>query len=252
MPGSNGFIIDPLNDDSMPWARTLLYTRTFEEEIDWVSNELVRCSTLSKSDLPDLSKVEACVVIKNRDRAIVFANEAFRRFFSGGKEVLGRNEESLTIWRNAKMNGQIDDMILDGMQFVDCEHVGGDADGRSYTFRTYKSAIEDLQLPDFHILGISRPIAFLGTSSTEQKSRLADLHGLFISMDSIDQKICRLDAMGEMTKDISRSVGLTSRSIENRRKKMQELFHVERTMEVIRITIRLEEHGLLPPTDPNS
>ena len=72
---------------------------------------------------------------------------------------------------------------------------------------------------------------------------------MFLSMNSIDQTICRMDALGEMTKDIARSVGLTSRSIEIRRKKMQELFQVERSMEVIRITIRLEEHGLLPPFD---
>ena len=251
MPGSDGCIIDPPNDDRLPWARTLLYTRSFEEEIDWVTNELARCSTLSQMDQPDLSKVEACVAIKNRERLIVFANDPFRRFFSGGKEVLGSKEESLTIWRNAKMNGQIDNMILEGTQFVDCEHVGRDAQGRFYTFRTFKSALEDLHLPEFHILGISRPIAFLGTSSPEQKARLADLHALFLSMDSIDQSICRLDAVGEMTKDISRSVGLTSRSIEIRRKKMQQLFQVERSMEVIRITIRLEEHGLLPPLDSN-
>jgi len=252
MPGSDESINDPSKDDRLPWARFLVYTRTFEEEIDWASSELVRFASQANAEQPDFSKVEACVYVENRERVIVLANDPFRRFFSGGKEVLGRNEEALKIWRNTKMNSQIDEMILDGTQFVDCEHAGRDADGRSYTFRTYKCAIEELTLPEYHILGISRPIAFLGNSSPEQSFRLADLHALFISMNSIDQLICRMDAIGEMTKDIARAVGLTSRSIENRRKKMQELFHAERSMEVIRITIRLEEHGLLPPFETES
>ncbi len=247
MLDSDGSNEHPLNDDRLPWTRSLVYTRTFEEEIDWVSSELSRFATQANLGHPDFSRVEACIFIKNRERVIVLANDPFRRFFSGGKEVLGKNEEALNIWRNAKMNSQIDDMILDGTQFVDCEHVGRDAEGRSYTFRTYKCAIEEFSLPEYHILGLSRPIALLGTSSPEQKFRLTDLHAIFISMDATDQMICRMDALGEMTKDIARSVGLTSRSIENRRRKMQELFQVERSMEVIRITIRLEEHGLLPP-----
>lgn len=252
MPGSDRSINDPLKDDRLPWTRSLAYTRTFEEEIDWASSELARVASQLNAELPDFSKIEACICIKNRERVIVLANDPFRKFFSGGKEVLGRNEEALQIWRNAKMNSQIDEMILDGTQFVDCEHVGGDADGRSYMFRTYKCAIEEITIPEYHILGISRPIAFLGNSSPEQSFGLADLQGLFMSMDSIDKLICRMDALGEMTKDIARAVGLTSRSIENRRKKIQELFRVERSMEVIRITIRLEEHGLLPPFEMES
>ena len=79
--------------------------------------------------------------------------------------------------------------------------------------------------------------------------RLYTLHEkLAVLVDSIDRTICRMDAQGDLTKEIAGSVGLTSRSIENRRKKMQQHFQVERGMEVIRITIRLEEHGLLPPT----
>ena len=70
-----------------------------------------------------------------------------------------------------------------------------------------------------------------------------------LSLDAINQTICRLDARGDATKSVAECVGLTTRSIEIRRKKIQELFQVERSMDVILITIRLEEHGLLLPLE---
>ncbi len=79
-----------------------------------------------------------------------------------------------------------------------------------------------------------------------QEKSLAELFELFQSLDHTDQVTCRMDAKGECTKDIAQAVGLSPRAIELRRKKMFELFGVERPMELIRITIRLEENGLLP------
>ncbi len=73
-----------------------------------------------------------------------------------------------------------------------------------------------------------------------------ELLDIFQSLDVIDQRTCRLDAKGETTKDIAAAVNLSPRAIEIRRRKMFELFGVERPMELVRITIRLEEHGLLP------
>lgn len=231
------------------WAKELVYSRSFKQEQSLILEEVNRWRPFCGERELDLSQVEACVAIKNKERNIVFANSAFRYFFAAGNQVVERSTEAFTFWKTAKLSQQTDELILEGTQSIDVEHVGRDAEGRGYTFRTYKCSLAEWTNPNYFILGVSRPIALLGNSEHEQSKKLSELHALFVSLDAVDQTICRLDAQGELTKDIAASVGLTSRSIENRRKKLLGLFRVERFMEIIRITIRLEEHGLLPPNE---
>ncbi len=231
------------------WVSTLLYSRSFEEERAGILNLAGGWFSSPESLALPLSQVEACVSIKTSERIVVYANEAFRYFLSKDSNVVGKNDKAFVYSKDAELVKQTDELILGGTQSVDCEHVGRDAHGKAYTFRTFKCKLRSSVDKNEFIFTMFRPIALLGKSSFESVKTLSELHALFLSLDAIDQTICRLDAHGELTKEIAANVGLTSRSIENRRKKMQELFQVERGIEIIRITIRLEEHGLLPPID---
>ncbi len=231
------------------WVNTFLYAVPFEEERARVVELARGWFTSQDTTALSLSLVEACVSIKSSERIIVFANEAFRYFISQDSTVVGKNESSFAFSKDAELAKQTDELIIGGIQSVDCEHVGRDAQGRAYTFRTFKCKLISPNDNCEYIFTMFRPLAIVGRSSSENGRPLSELHAMFLSLDTIDQTICRLDAQGELTKEIAANVGLTSRSIENRRKKMQEFFRVERGMDVIRITIRLEEHGLLPPID---
>ncbi len=235
------------SQENPDWMTSLAFSTSFDEIktqaldciLSWYPHRHIRQL--------DLNGLEACVAIKNQDRAIVYQNVAFQHFFTGGQNPVGRGNESLTFWKTVQVSQKTDDLIFEGVKSIDCEHVGKDSAGRYYTFRTYKSTLAELQDPAFFLFGVARPIAILGTTEAEKGKSLSELFGLFQSLDGIDQQVCRLDAKGESTKDIAAGVGLTSKSIENRRNKMIAMFGVQRPMDLIRITIRLEDHGLLPP-----
>ena len=229
------------------WMTSLEFGTSFDEIKTQALDVILSWYPHRHSRQLDLNRLEACVAIKNQDRAIVYQNAAFQHFFTSGQNSVGRGNESLTFWKTVQVSQKTDDLIFEGARSIDCEHIGKDSAGRYYTFRTFKSTFAELQDPDFFLFGVSRPIAILGTTEAEKGKSLSELFRLFQSLDDIDQSVCRLDAKGESTKVIAAGVGLTSKSIENRRNKMIALFGVQRPMDLIRITIRLEDHGLLPP-----
>ncbi len=240
---------EPIQDNggSCPaaWEQTHRYATTFEETKALVLKAICDWYPQRASRELDLSGFEACVAVKNYDWNIVFENASFRRLFTGGIPGMGRGADAFVYRKSNSISASTDQLIRDGATMIEFEHINGDHLGRLCTVRTYKCRLDELSDPNFYILGISRPLALIGTTEKEQEKSLNELFGIFQKLDDTDQTICRLDAKGDTTKDIAASVGLTSRSIEIRRKKMMDLFDVHRPMELIRITIRLEEHGLL-------
>jgi len=232
--------------ENYDWWSTLQYTTSFDELKSHVLESIQRWYPRRNISPLNLDGIEACVAIKNSDRIIVYQNRSFQHFFAGGHSAVGKGVESIAYWKTVQLTQKTDDLILDGVQSIDCEHVGRDPEGQHYSFRTSKSKLAEFQDPGYCLFGMSRPLTLLATSEKEKAKSLAELFKLFQAMDPVDQTICRLDAKGESTKDIAARVGLTSRSIENRRNRMIVLFGAQRPMGLVRITIRLEDHGLLP------
>ena len=242
MPGNSSIASDNLPPPR--WASTLDFESTFDEAKSQALDTIRRWYPQRQTQDLDLSAVEACVVIKNHERAVVHDNPAYQLFFSRASTATGRAPDAL--YRTSKLSQNTDELIAEGIRSLDCEHDGKDAAGQAYRFRTFKCQLGELRDPNYFIFSLSRPIAYLDNPAGNRNKSLLDLLAIFQSLDATDQLTCRLDAKGESTRDISTAVGLCSRSIEIRRKKMFELFDVQRPMELVRITIRLEEHGLLP------
>ncbi len=242
MPGNSS----NASDNLLPprWASTLDFESTFDEAKSQALDTIRRWYPQRQTQDLDLSAVEACVVIKNHERAIVHDNPAYQLFFSRVSTATGRAPDA--IYRTSKLSQNTDELIAEGIRSLDCEHEGKDSTGQTYSFRTYKCQLGELRDPNYFIFSISRPIACLGNPDGDRDHSLMDLLAIFQSLDATDQLTCRMDAKGECTKDIAAAVGLCTRAIEIRRKKMFELFDVQRPMELVRITIRLEEHDLLP------
>jgi hypothetical protein len=239
---------DRLNANEKPdWMTSLVYTSSFEDIKTQVLATILRSYPNRYSVPLVFPGLEACVAVKNQERTVVYSNAPFKHFFSDHPIGIGSENASFVFGNPAQISQKTDGLILEGVQSIDCEHIEKDLEGRRYTFRTFKYRLVELQDPEFYFFCVSRPIAFLGSTESEKGKSLSELFRLFQSMDEVDRTICRLDAKGELTKDIAAAVGLTSRSIENHRSKMLVLFQVQRPMELIRITIRLEDHGLLPP-----
>jgi len=247
MPGNSSnaefsFIPSPAPD----WVTTLEFDSTFDEAKSQVLNAIRDWYPRRQSESLDLSAIEACVVIKNHERTVVRDNAAHRYFFASGRATLGKPADPIAQYKTTKLSHHIDELIAEGIRSLDCEHEAKDPEGQSYNFRTFKCQLDEFHDPNYFILSISRPIACLGKSDNAREKSIMDLLAVFQSLDATDQLTCRMDAKGESTKDIALAVRLSPRAIELRRKKMLELFDVQRPMELVRITIRLEEHGLLP------
>jgi hypothetical protein len=234
------------NPSTPRWASTLDFESTFDQAKSQALAAIRQWYPKRHSQDLDLSNVEACVVIKNHERAVVHDNPAYQLFFSRTSVAAGKSNDAHSLYRSSKLAHSTDELIADGIRSLDCEHEGKNASGQTYNFRTFKCQLGELRDPNYFILCISRPLECLGKPEADRDKSLMDLLEVFQTLDAIDQLTCRMDAKGESTKDIAVAVGLTPRAIEIRRKKMFELFGVQRSMELVRITIRLEEHGLLP------
>lgn len=244
MPGnSSNFSV---NSSAPGWATTLDFESTFDQAKSQALDAIRQWYPRRQSQELDLSQVEACVVIKNHERAVVHDNPAHQLFFSQVSVAAGKSTAVHSLYRYLKLVQNTDELIAEGIRSLDCEHEGKVASGQAYSFRTFKCQLGELRDPNYFILSISRPIARLGRNKADRETSLMDLLEIFHSLDATDQLTCRMDAKGESTKDIAAAVRLSPRAIEIRRKKMFELFGVQRPMELVRITIRLEEHGLLP------
>ena len=228
------------------WASTLDFESTFDQAKSQALDAIRYWYPQRQSHQLDLSNIEACVAIKNHERAIVHDNPAYQLFFARVSSASGKSTDAHSLYRASRIAQNTDELIAEGIHSLDCEHDGKDASGQTYSFRTFKCQLGELRDPNYFIFSMSRPIACLGKPEVDREKSLADLLEIFKSLDAIDQRTCRMDAKGESTKDIAATVKLSPRAIEIRRKKMFELFGVERPMELVRITIRLEEHGLLP------
>ncbi len=228
------------------WISTLDFESTFDQAKSQALDAIRQWYPQRQSQSLDLTNVEACVAIKNHQRAIVHDNPAYQLFFSRVPQQHGKCGDANYLYRSSKIAQNTDELIAEGIRSLDCEHEGTDASGQSYSFRTFKCQLGELRDPNYFIFGMTRPIACLGKSEVDREKSLMDLLEIFQSLDAIDQRTCRLDAKGDSTKDIAAAVNMSPRAIEIRRKKMFDLFGVDRPMELVRITIRLEEHGLLP------
>ena len=229
------------------WVSTLEFESTFDQAKSQALDAIHQWYPQRQSQPLDLSNVEACVAIKNHERAIVHANPAYQLFFSRVAPIAGKPTDPTSLYRSSKLAKNTDELIAEGIRSLDCEHEGKDASGQTYRFRTFKCQLGELRDPNYFIFSMTRPIACLDKGDNMHEKSLMELLEIFQSLDAIDERTCRMDAKGETTKDIAAAVNMAPRSIEIRRKKMFELFGVERPMELIRITIRLEENGLLPP-----
>lgn len=249
MPGNSSNSSDIPSIVSIPstprWVETLDFELTFDQAKSQALEAIHQWYPQRLSQVLDLSNVEACVVIKNHERTVVHDNPANQHFFLR-VSAASTSTDPHSLYRVNKLSQNTDALIAEGIRSLDCEHEGKCVSGQTYSFRTFKCQLGELRDPNYFIFSISRPLACLGIPAADRDKSLMALLKIFQSLDATDQLTCRMDARGESTKDIATTVKLSPRAIEIRRKKMFELFDVKRSMELIRITIRLEENGLLP------
>jgi hypothetical protein len=220
---------------------TFRYDRPFEDEKQAAVK--LALESLQAGDV-NFDHINVPVLTLSNHRVITSENAAFRDLFLNGRTGIGFRTDVLFPPPFRKVDHATDALILDGVASVEMEHIGVLHDGRPCTFLTYKRRLDELKNPSFSILVVSRPLAILGDSEVEKRRSLNELVSILRQLDEIDQFICRAYGKGDSTKDIACSVGLTSRSVELRRQKILDQFGFDRPIEIVKLLVRLEEHGL--------
>jgi hypothetical protein len=218
---------------------------SFEDEKKEILRYVLEWGTGDRQAPLDFSAFESIVCIKNADRVITADNEGFRRYFFDGQSSLGQTTEIVESQASRSFSRKTDELILEGVNAIEMEHVRPRVSGRPCMYITYKRRLDELRDPAFAILKISRATSFIGVSDLERRRSLSELLILLQQLDSIDKTICYRYTNGASSKDIAADVGLATRSVEIRRQKILDHFGFQHPIEIVKMIVRLEEHGLI-------
>ena len=226
-----------------PLEEPLNYRLSFNVERRKVVDAILDRDANTALEDMDLSGIESMVVIKDVERNVRVENQAFRDFFLGGKSCVGSRLEIPP--KFSHLSELSDDLILAGANELELFHLGADSRRRACTMRTFKRRLSgDVASSKYAILEVSRHLSYVQSSEEERSKSLPEVLSLVQQLDATDQAICRGFAMGDSTKAIALSVGLTSRSVEKRRQKIMDRFGFERPIEIVKMLVRLEVNGL--------
>ncbi len=221
------------------------FSLPFDEEKAKVLEYILEWGIGSRTKALDFSQFESSIGVKNSERVIVVDSSLFRAHYAEPRTLIGKHTDSIVDMRLRKIAQLSDEMILDGVTQVEFEHVATIAEGQTCLFTTFKRRLDELCDPNFMILIMSRPIKIVAPSDTERRRSLSELLVMFQQLDDIDRAICFGHGNGEQIKDIAAKVGMTTRSVENRRQKIMDLFGFTRPVEIVKLLVRLDERGLL-------
>ncbi len=180
-----------------------------------------------------------CVYIEDSSGLIVRENQSFRTTFGSGATLFGRTMRRDEVVRN------MDAILMLGNPWIECRHFSSDALGRICELQTFKRRLDDVGDPELCILGITRVIRIVDEDETVRQLTLKEQFAMYKTFDEVDHTICAMFSAGETTKDIAETVGLTTKSIENRRNRMMRILGLSHPIEIVKFLVRLEENGLI-------
>lgn len=217
----------------------------FEATIQLVLAELQRFFDSDAVSPLNFDQLSDSIFIKNVDRIITFSNLAYRKTFSSGKSTVGMKSDTYLQESIEAISVQTDNLILSGVIKVDFEHVGFGPDHRKYLFRSYKQSLIEKHHEPFAILGVSRPIQELSREHEADVQDVFQLFKIYSGFPDPDKTICLNLAVGKTTSEIAEVMGMTTRAIEIRRKKILQRMGFSRPVEIVIVMTRFAERKLV-------
>lgn len=96
----------------------------------------------------------------------------------------------------------------------------------------------------YRILGISRPISF-EVEQTDNRDQTKLSFAKYSNLHTDEQKLCVLYANGFTTKEIASTLGVSPKTVENRRNKIVTELGLGRAFDLIKLMVRFEERNLI-------
>lgn len=221
----------------------LTYKLSFEQAKGQILQVFLDWFDGPRESPPDLSGFEDVIYVKNRSRVMTLVSDGYVNFFGDGMTPVGRSADSFLAESIKRVSQHTDALILDGIDHLELDHVGAGSNSDTYEIRTYKCSLVEYGFEAYAILGISRPLKIIRRAgeSGDKPLELKEQHKIYLGLDQIDKSICEKYAQGESTKDIANAVGLTTKSVENHRKKIMEQLGLSRPIEIVKLMVRFQD-----------
>ncbi len=217
------------------------YDITFLDTVDLINNSLERWFAGPKTSPPDIDSFAEPVYFKSSDGVIVHNNEAYREFFSDGITATGRIATTFLDKSIISISQHTDALICAGVEYVEFEHVCYGPENRWYSVRSYKRRLMQHNDGAYDILGISRPISF--DDDSNPRTPLENAFEVYSSFDLRDKRICMLLAEGSTMPEIGVLLDVSSKTIDNRRKKIMASLQYQTPIDIVKMMVRFEERG---------
>lgn len=185
------------------------------------------------------------VVVKNAEGVIVYSNQAHADAFTPGSTAVGRMSSAYLDPPMAKRSSQIEQLVFDGVPYVECEHSGFGPDGSVYRVQTHKRSLRSLGTPGYALLGIVRVVERSEAAVASKAIDLATACERFRQLSERDQEICCRTALGVSSRELGESLGMTTRGIELRKQKAFAKLGVSKAVDLARLLVRLQDRGYL-------
>lgn len=217
------------------------YELSFEDTIENINNDVDRWFAGPRNSPPDVEHYAEPVYFKSAQGILVHNNEPYRKFFSRGVVPVGRIAASflhnsvVTIARHA------DALIAAGVQQLMFEHSCFGPDNKWYFVKSYKRRLVDFNDGAYEILGVSRPVHF--EEMTNSVHPLEQKFETFANFTSKDKRLCVLIAEGLTSVEIGKLLDVSSKTVDNRRKKIMNQLQFQLPIDIVKMLVRFEERG---------
>lgn len=222
----------------------LSYQLPFDQAVDQINQRINSWLAGPKFKPPELEDFEDPICLKNSELVVIHANQPYYSFFAGGTIPIGKKATTFLHNGVANISVKTDGLIKEGVSCLQFEHIGRGPDGRLYNICAYKRPLPKSNETACVVLEVSRPLSIREAETGGQLS-VEEQFGIYSNFSVDDKLICASYARGDSTKEIAAALDLSTKAIENHRKKMMLELRVERPVEIVKLLVRFEERGFL-------
>ncbi|TWT81864.1 response regulator [Planctomycetes bacterium CA13] len=184
------------------------------------------------------------VYIKTVDNQILVTNTVYEQTFSGPVSSVGRFGEDFLNETIMPISSRSDALLLSGCSTVEFEHAGRDSQGRAMLLRTIKRSLLGSGHPRAAILGVTRIIEVKERPINEpQFVDLAVMWDRYSKLEEREQQVAVMVSKGESVKHMAKVLGVSDKTVENRRNAALKKLDVDSQAALIRLMVRLQDNG---------
>jgi DNA-binding CsgD family transcriptional regulator len=237
----SGFIIGAIMSGFVIQA----YEKDFSEAVEEVF-KVVQAWVVSEPETAlALDHFQDCVYLKLSSHVIAATNLSYQSFFGRHEKIVGSVGAGFLDQVTMGVALKSDELLISSGRTVEFDHVALGPDGLSYHLKTHKRLLQQNRR-GISILGITRILARVEKQLPATAERLASIAKKFDALDADDRALCCLMAAGHSQREMAEMLGCTTRTIENRRNRIMEELGASKPIEIVKLMVRMAEHGLIP------